>query len=153
MVTEYLSKKQFENLFLPFQTDKEISVLKRLNKIPKLLADTSVRLASLEFIKHIRISETEIIASNETKGTRIKLPITSTNHPTATGISLVYHFDYNVLDFDEINSPTKGNGQRIVDCILKDFPKNWQAGIFMDWSGGFWDKIKQKHKDINWIDY
>ena len=86
MTTEYLSKKQFENLFLPFQNDTEISVLKRLNKIPKLLADTSVRLATLEFIKHIRISETDITASSDTKGTRIKLPITSTHHQTATQI-------------------------------------------------------------------
>ena len=149
MTTEYLSKKQFEILFLPFQNDTEISVLKRLNKIPKLLADTSIRLADLEFIKHIRISETNITASSETKGTRIKLPITSTQHPTATGISLVYHFDYNVLDFDEINSPIKGNGQKMVDCVLKEFPTDWQADIFMDWSDGFWDKMKQKYKVIN----
>ena len=153
MTTEYLSKKQFENLFLPFQNDTEISVLKRLNKIPKLLADTSVRLATLEFIKHIRISETDITASSDTKGTRIKLPITSTHHQTATGINLVYHFDYNLLDFDEINSPIKGNGQKMVDCVLKDFPKDWQAGIFMDWSGGFWDNMKEKYKNVSWIDY
>jgi|SRR5665647_168354 len=150
---EYLSKKQFENLFLPLQNDTNISVLKRLNKIPKLLADTAIRLTKLDFIKHIRISETDITASSETKGKRIKLPITQTEHPTATGISVVYHFQYNILDFDEINSPTKGNGQKMVDCILKDFPKDWKAGVFMDWSGGFWDKMKQKYKDINWIEY
>ena len=152
MTIEYLSKKQFLKFFLSFKNDTDISVLKRLNKIPKLLADTAVRLSNFNFIKYIRITETDITASSETKGTRIKLPITQTEHPTATGISVVYHFEYNILDFDEINSPTKGNGQKMVHCILKDFPKDWQAGVFMDWSGGFWDKMKQKYKDINWID-
>ena len=153
MPTAYLLKKQFEKLFLPLQNNTEIVVLKRLNKIPQLLVDTAVRLAGLDFIKHIRISETDITASSETKGTRIKLPITATHHQTATGISLVYHFEHNVLDFDEINSPTKGNGQKMVDCVLKDFPMDWQAGIFMDWSDGFWDKMKEKYNTINWMEY
>jgi hypothetical protein len=53
---------------------------------------------------------------------------------------------------DEINSPTKGNGQKMVECVLKDFPKDWKAGIFMDWSGGFWGKMKEKYKTISWLD-
>jgi hypothetical protein len=73
-MTECLTKKQFENRFIPLQNDTEIFVLKRLNKIPKLLADTCFRLAHLGFVKYIRISDKNITASSVTKGTRIKLP-------------------------------------------------------------------------------
>ena len=152
MTIEYLSKKQFEQLFIPFQVDNEIVVLKRLNKIPKLLAETAIKLSSLDFIKHIRISDTDITASSETKGTRIKLPIISTHHQTAIGISLFFHFNLNIMEFDEINSPIKGNGHKMVDSILKDFPKDWQVLVLMDWSDGFWDKMKQRHKGINWME-
>lgn len=153
MQLELLTKKEFEPLFLKLKTETEISVLKKLNKIPKVFIETAISLSKLDFIKFIRISENEIRASSEVKGSRIKIPITQTHHFTATGISVIYHFEYEILDFDEINSPIKGNGTKMVECILSNLPNNWKAGIFMDWSGGFWDNIKLKYKNINWVDY
>ena len=152
-MTDYLKKKVFEKLFTSLQTKTDIRVLKRVDKLPVLLIDTILRLATLDFIKYILVSDNEIKASNETKEKRLKIPITEAGHLTATGICIVYHFDYNAIDFDEINSPTRGNGQKMVDCVLKDFPKDWQAGVFMDWSGGFWDNMKKKYKNVSWLNY
>lgn len=153
MELEYIAKKEFEKQFFNLKVESEIVVLKKLNKIPKIFVETALSLSKLDFIKFIRISENEIRASSEVKGARIKIPITQTHHFTATGISVIYHFEYEIIDFDEINSPIKGNGIKMVDCILSNLPNIWKAGIFMDWSGGFWDKMKHKYKNINWVDY
>jgi hypothetical protein len=32
----------------------------------------------------------------------------------------------------------------MVDAIFKDFPKDWQATVVMDWSNGFWDRMIEK---------
>jgi hypothetical protein len=97
-VTDYLNKKEYEKLFTPLQTTKDIRVLKRVDKLPVLLVDAVLRLATLDFIKYILISDIEIKASNETKEKRLKIPITEAGHLTATGICIVYHLDYNTID-------------------------------------------------------
>lgn len=54
------------------------------------------------------------------------------NHETAIGIQILYDTKYNVVDFYDISSPIKGNGSKIVDAVLKDFPKDWQPAVIMD---------------------
>ena len=118
-MTDYLKRNNFEKLFTPLQTKTDVRVLKRVDKLPVLLINTVLTLATLDFIKYILVSDNEIKASNETKEKRLKIPITKAGHLTATGICIVFHLENNVIDFDEINSPTKGNGQKMVDCVLK----------------------------------
>ena len=31
----------------------------------------------------------------------------------------------------------------MADAVLKDLPKEWNGVVVMDWSGGFWDKMKK----------
>lgn len=57
---------------------------------------------------------------------------------------------YKTIDFFDINSPIKGNGSKMVDAVLTDFPKDWQPSVLMDWSNGFWDKMKVKYSDLEW---
>jgi len=33
----------------------------------------------------------------------------------------------------------------MVSVVLTDFPKDWKAAVVMDWSTGFWEKMKEKH--------
>ena len=44
-----------------------------------------------------------------------------------------------------------GNGGKIGDAILSDFPKDWQLSVCMDWSDVFWDAMKEKYVVLNWI--
>ena len=111
----------------------------------------AIRLSSLDFIKHIRLTDDSISASSEIEGKRIKIPVTKPDHPTAIGIKIYFHKSYKIIDFDEINSPTKGNGSKMVEAVLSDFPNDWQAAVVMDWSDVYWDKIKEKHNKIEWI--
>ena len=92
-----------------------------------------------------------LAASSENYPKRPKIPITHMNHNTAIGIQILYSPSYKMINFFDINSPLKGYGSKMVDAILKDFPKDWQPAVVMDWSNGFWDKMKEKYNKIEWI--
>lgn len=73
------------------------------------------------------------------------------NHPTATGVQILYHVTLKAIDFFEINSPKKGNGGKMVEAILTDFPLEWQPAVIMDWSDGFWVRMSEKNNHLEWI--
>ena len=150
-MTTFLSRKEVAQIILSLNKDIDIRVIQRLKNVHKILVDTAIRLSKIEFIKYIRITEDEVIASSLAKGTRILTPITEPEHPLAIGIKVVYMFDIKTINFDEINSPVKGCGHKMVDCILTDFPADWQAAVIMDWSGGFWEKMREKYAEIDWM--
>jgi len=108
----------------------------------------ALNLSQIDLIRLIRISKGNIWASSEIKNGRIKMPITQIDHPTAVSISLL--IDYEIMDvqFFEINSPVRGYASKLVEAVLKNLPKSWSATVVMDWSGGFWEKMIQKHKRI-----
>jgi len=151
-MTKLIKRKEIENIFLPIrQNGKDIWLIHKVKELPNEFVNMAIRLSSLDFIQHIRLTVDSITASSEVEGKRIKVPVTKPDHPTATGIKIYYHKSYKMIDFDEINSPTKGNGHKMVDAVFADFPKDWQAAVGMDWSDGFWDKMKEKYETIEWI--
>lgn len=111
----------------------------------------AVNVAQLEFINFIRVCDEMLAASIENYPKRPKVPVTQMNHPSATGIELFYDTDYGTVDFNDINSPFKGNGGKMVDAVLRDFPKGWQPAVIMDWSNGFWDGMEEKYQTLEWI--
>jgi hypothetical protein len=147
-----MKRKEAENLFLPIiNSGKDIWIIHRVRELPTEMVSIAIRLAALDFIQYVRITDDTITASNEVEGTRIKKPVTDQMHPNAIGISIFFDHKLKMMNFDEINSPIKGNGSKMVDAVLSDFPKDWQASVLMDWSDGFWDKMIDKYKKINWI--
>ncbi len=36
----------------------------------------------------------------------------------------------------------------MVDAVMNALPEGWEAVILMDWSGGFWKKMKKKYSNI-----
>lgn len=109
------------------------------------------RLADLDMIKNVRICDETITTSSENYTNRPKVQITDMNHETATGVQILYSLSNKYINFFDINSPIKGNGSKMVDAILKDFPKDRQPTVVMDWSNGFWDRMKEKHNELDWI--
>ena len=151
-MTKWLKRKDFEKTFLPLTSKgKQIWVISRVKKLPYEIVEMALRLADLDFIKYVRISDEVLAASSENYPNRPKVPITNMNHETAIGIEILYSFTHKYINFYDINSPIKGNGSKMVDAVLKDFPKDWQPTVLMDWSGGFWDKMKEKHNKLDWI--
>lgn len=147
-----MKRKDFDSLFATKNAEgKNIWVIHRVKELPSEVIEMALRLSTLDFIKHIRLTDQTIAASSEIKGIRVKEPVTELDHPTAISIEILYHSYFKAIDFFEINSPTKGNGSKMVNAVLTDFPKDWKAAVVMDWSGGFWKKMKKKHFEIEWF--
>ena len=112
------------------------------------MVDIVNNLAEIDPIKFIKISPDFLQASSEITENRLKNSITKPGHPTAIGISLIIDFVYNDIQFYEITSAIKVYGGKMVEAVLKDLLKDWRGVIVMDWSDGFWDKMKKKHKNL-----
>ena len=146
-----IMRKDAEQAFVKFNKNgKNVWMIHKIKNIPIELFDVAFRLAALDFIKFVRITNDSISASNEIEGSRIKIPVTKMNHPSAIGIKIVFHYELKILEFYEINSPIKGNGSKMVNSVVVDFPLDWQVAVVMDWSDGFWDKMKERYDKINW---
>jgi hypothetical protein len=151
-MTKWIKRKDFEKTFLPLTSKgKQIWVISKVKQLPYEIIEMALRLADLEFIKYVRICDETIAASSENYPNRPKVPITKMNHETAIGVQILYSLSHKYINFFDINSPIKGNGSKMVDAILKDFPKDWQPTVVMDWSNGFWDRMKEKYHQLNWI--
>jgi hypothetical protein len=147
-----MKRKEFEKEFLTYNKNgKQVWVTTKVKELSLEIVTMAKNLADLDFLKFIRISEDSLSASSENYPNRPKVPITHMNHDTAVGIQILYSTDYKTIDFFDINSPIKGNGSKMVDAILKGFPDDWQPAVVMDWSEGFWDKMKEKYNNIEWL--
>lgn len=151
-MTKWLKRKDFKEIFLPFAgKGKQIWVISKVKKLPNNIVEMAIRLAELDFIKYVRICDQTLSASSENYPNRPKVPITVMNHETAIGVQILYSLSHKYINFFDINSPIKGNGSKMVDAILKDFPVDWKPAVVMDWSNGFWDKMEEKYSDLDWM--
>ena len=126
----------------------KITVSRKIKKLHPVVRNIANNLAAIEPIRFIKISPDFLQASSEVTKSRIKTPITKPGHPTAIGVSLILDLDYKNIQFFEMNSAQKGHGGKMVDAVLKDLPKAWKGVVVMDWSNGFWDKMKKKYKNL-----
>jgi hypothetical protein len=147
-----VKRKDFEKTFSKFSIEnKKTWAISTVKELHKDVLDVAIRLSELHFVNYVKITDATILASSEAKGTKNKKPITTMDHPTAVGVELSYHTEYRIMQFLEINSPIKGNGSKMVSAVLTNLPKDWRLFVIMDWSGGFWGKMKERHSDREWI--
>ena len=151
-MNRFIKRKEFERQFLSLnENGKQIWVISRVKELPVEIVKMALQLAELDFLKYIRICDETLSASSESYPNRPKVPITHMDHPTAIGIQILYNTAYKTIDFFDINSPIKGNGNKMVDAILKGFPKDWRPAVVMDWSNGFWGAMEKKYKNLEWL--
>jgi hypothetical protein len=127
-----------------YKIKSKIRVFKKVKLIHPIVENIAVNLAKIDIIQYITISADFLRASSEITTGRSKMPITKVDHPTAVGISLILELDYKVIQFYEMNSPVKGYGSKMVDAVIRALPEDWSAVVVMDWSGGFWEKMREK---------
>lgn len=126
----------------------EILISTKIKKLHPVVETISSNLTGIAPIQCIRISPGFLQASSEVSKGRAKVPITKPGHPTAIGLSLIIDIDHEDVIFFEMNSAIKGYGGMMVDAVLKDLPIGWTGVVAMDWSDGFWDKMKKRHKNL-----
>lgn len=152
-MTKWIKRKDFEKSFFPLTSKgKQVWVIGKVKKLPFEIVAMALRLGELDFIKFVRVCDNTLAASSENYPNRPKVPITKMNHETAIGVQILYSDFHQYINFFDINSPIKGNGSKMVDAILRDFPIDWQPTVVMDWSNGFWDRMKEKYQDLDWIE-
>ncbi len=128
---------------------KTIIVSKEVKTVPPLIDRIVRNLAQIDIIRYIKVRPDFLAASNEIKGGS-RDPVAETHHPTATGVSLIVDFSLQYIQFYEMNASRKGYGQKMVVAVLDGLPEDWEVCIVMDWSGGFWDKMKAEYPSVNW---
>ncbi|EKD85869.1 MAG: hypothetical protein ACD_37C00591G0004 [uncultured bacterium] len=131
--------------------NKQVWALQKIKDIDPVVEHCVRDLSKLDPLKYIKITSNGVIASNQIEGKRDKVPVTKPFHPTAIGIRLIFDFQFKTLEFFEINSATKGWGEKMVEAALNSLPLDWQPTIVMDWSDGFWDRMKKVHNRFTWL--
>jgi len=144
-----LSRRSLINEWKNAHEGKFISVTNKVKSIHPIVDKIVRNLAQIDIIQYIRVGHDYLIASNETtnKG-RFKTPVSTLGHPSAVGVYLILDFACNSIQFFEMTSAIKGYGGKMVDAVMRDLPKEWEAAIVMDWSGGFWEHMAKKYKNI-----
>ncbi len=113
-----MNRKKFTELFKPFnESGTQVWVITRVKKLPKEIVQMAINLASLDFIKYVRVCDETLAASSENYPKKPKVPGTKENHETAIGIEILYSKPHKYIDFFTINSPIKGNGSKMVDAV------------------------------------
>jgi hypothetical protein len=149
---KWVNRKKFEKMFAPFNdSGTQIWVIAKVKKLPLEIVNMTVRLADLYFIKYIRICDETLAASSVNYPKRPKVPITTMNHQTAIGIQVIYSMEYHTINFFDINSPIKGFGSKMMDAVFQGFSNEWQPAVAMDWSNGFWNRMKEKNRPGEWV--
>lgn len=126
----------------------EINISKTVREVHPVVRDLIYGLARLEFIHQIRVLPEFLQASNKVKQGRIKIPITQPDHPNDIGLSLILDIPYKNVQFYEITSARIGCGAKMVDAVLTVPPEDWTGLVLMDWSGGFWQKMQKRYKNL-----
>jgi hypothetical protein len=151
-MNRWLNKKEFEAYFIPLNNKgTQVWVISKVKRLPTEIVKMAVRLAELDFINYVRICDETLAASSENYSKRPKVPITKVDYETAIGIQIIYSTYYKTINFFDINSPKKGFGGKMVNTVFNDFSKDWQPAVVMDWSNGFWDKMKEKYRQGEWV--
>ena len=144
-----MSTKKIEAWKVSIAGDKNIFVAHNVRTIHTVVDQMVRNLLEIDPIQYVRVSKDDIQASNDimVRG-RTKIPISIPEHPTAVGVHLVLDISNNTILFFEITSAEKGYGERMVQAILKSIPDDWEAAVAMDYSGGFWQRMSKKYRNI-----
>jgi hypothetical protein len=76
------------------------------------------------------------------------MPVSTPGHPSAVGVHLILDFRFDGIQFFEITSAVNGYGEKMVKAVVTAIPDDWEAAVVMDYSGGFWDRMSEKHDRI-----
>ena len=144
-----MSNKNIETWKSQIAKGKTIVVATKVKTIHPVVDAIVKNLCEIDLIQYVRISQEDIQASNEIKiKGRIKIPVSTTGHPSVVGIHLILDFAPNTIQFFEITSAVKGYGEKMVQAVMTALPDEWEAFVIMDYSEGFWERMSEKYDRI-----
>lgn len=123
----------------------------KMKIIDPIISQCVLELYKLEPLRYIKITPTSILASSQLSGRTRKIPMAKPFDETAIGVHLIFDFKFKTVEFYEINSAVKGWWQEMVKAVIINLPTNWQPAIVFDYSNGFWNAMKVRFPDSNWL--
>jgi len=125
----------------------KILVTRRARPLHPVVERIAENLAAIDAIRIVKVSPGSLRASCETHGAHGE-PVTKAGHPTAVGVSLIIEVEQREIIFYEITSAKKGYGSALVGAVMNALPSGWKAVVVMDWSGGFWEAMRRRHRRL-----
>jgi hypothetical protein len=105
-------------------------------------------LSSIVMLRFIKIYNDRICASNLLSTDGKKEPLVETNRTDLVGVELLIDPAFKTVQFFSIVSFKKGNGRKMVAAVVEATPEDWSLAVVMDWSGGFWEKMREEYPRI-----
>jgi hypothetical protein len=125
-------------------TDK-IMKAGNVRKVHPVYMEIAVALSTVPQLAYVKLYKERIKASNLLSDNGKKEPIVNVGEDGVIGVELLIDEIGQVVQFYGITSSEKGCGTEIVSSVVNAVPDDWQLVVVMDWSGGFWDVIKERH--------
>ena len=119
--------------------------IKTMHPVFLELADS---LSNVPILRFIKIYNDRICSSNLLSNDGKKEPIVETSRTDLVGVELLVDPAFKTVQFFSIVSFKKGNGRKMVAAVVEATPEDWQLAVVMDWSEGFWEKMREEYPRI-----
>jgi hypothetical protein len=124
---------------------QKILVANNAKESPEIYFVLSEKLAGISELNYVKIYNGRIMASNVLSENGKKQPVTEIGKENIVGVELLVDVSIKAVQFFSITSSVKGCGKKIVRSVLEATPEDWKVVVFMDWSGGFWQIMSERH--------
>jgi len=105
-------------------------------------------LSNVSILRFIKIYNDRLCASNLLSIDGKKEPLVDTNRTDLVGVELLVDPAFKTVQFFSIVSFKQGNGRKMVAAVAEATPEDWSVAVVMDWSGGFWEKMRDEYPRI-----
>jgi len=127
------------------ELNKKITKANNVKKIGAVYKLLSEALSVIDALNYVKIYNGRIKASNRMSVNGKREPITSDLEENITGVELLIDTHSKTIQFYSITSSVKGTGSKIVSSVVDATPDDWKVVVLMDWSGGFWNVMAERH--------
>jgi hypothetical protein len=105
-------------------------------------------LSNVTLLRFIKIYNDRLCASNLLSTDGKKEPLVETSRTDLIGVEILIDPAFKTVQFFSIVSCKQGNGRKIVAAVVAATPADWSLAVVMDWSGGFWEKMREEYPRI-----
>ncbi len=120
----------------------------KIKTIHPIFLELAESLSKVPILRFIKIYNDRLCASNLLSTDGKKEPIVDTNRTDLVGVELLVDPAFKTIQFFSIVSFKKGNGRKMVATVVDATPEDWSLAVVMDWSGGFWEKMREEYPRI-----
>lgn len=117
----------------------------KIKTIHPVFLELAENLSHVPLLRFIKIYNDRLCASNLLSNDGKKEPLVETGRTDLVGVELLVDPAFKTVQFFSIVSFKKGNGRKIVAAVVEATPKDWSLAVVMDWSGGFWQKMREEY--------